>query len=59
MVDKSNYPCKRCRHKQSDHSKRFPHCFACEDNHKSSWCHFERIANLEFLEWLVKQKEKI
>lgn len=59
MVDKSEYPCKHCGHSQNEHGKHFPHCFACEDNRKSGGHKFERIENLEFLEWMYEKKEKL
>lgn len=58
MVDKSLFPCHKCGHQQNDHSKYFPNCYTCLDNKKQSYCEFERIPNLEFLEWIDKQKEK-
>lgn len=58
MVDKSNYPCRHCKHRQNDHGKHFGYCYACQDEHESGNHHFELIENLEFLEWVVKEKEK-
>jgi hypothetical protein len=57
MVDKSNYPCRNCGHRQNDHGKHFGLCYACEDNKKMKCWTFERIGNLEFLEWILNQKE--
>lgn len=57
MSDKSEYPCKHCGHKQNDHGKHFPKCYMCEDNKKQSYCRFERLDNLLFLEWLDKKGE--
>jgi len=58
MVDKSDFPCKNCGHRQNDHSKHFSKCYACSDAKKYSSCTFERLENLKFLEWYVKQKER-
>jgi len=59
MVDKSDFPCKHCGHRQNDHGKHFGTCYACMDNHKSGQHKFARLDNLEFLEWLSRQKESI
>lgn len=57
MVDKSDYPCRRCGHRQNDHGRHFDYCYACKDTRKSSHCKFELLPGLELLEWVVKQKE--
>ena len=58
MVDRSSYPCKISGHRQNDHGKHFGLCYLCIDHNKSGQHCFERIGNLEFLEWLDKTKEK-
>lgn len=57
MVDRSLHPCKHCKHSQNEHSKHFARCFACEEGKKFSGCRFECLDNLEFLEWIIDQKE--
>lgn len=57
MVDRSFVPCKHCGHSQNEHSKHFARCFVCEEDKKFSMCRFERLDNLEYLEWVVEQKE--
>jgi hypothetical protein len=56
MVDKSFVPCKHCGHSHNEHSRHFDRCFKCEEYHKYAGCKFERLDNLLFLEWVVKQK---
>lgn len=57
MVDKSDTPCRKCGHPQDDHSKHFAKCYGCIDDRKNGQCQFDRLENLKYLEWYVKQKE--
>lgn len=58
MVDRSNCPCAVCGHRQRDHNKRFAACYECPFGRDISPQHYyERLDNLEYLEWAYKQKE--
>jgi hypothetical protein len=56
MVDTSFVPCRHCRHLKNDHGKHFASCFKCADLKQDSFCEFERLPNLEYLEWILRQK---
>jgi hypothetical protein len=58
MADESLCPCKKCGHPRSDHGRYFDYCYACKDMRISSYCQFERIDNLKYLEWISTQKER-
>jgi len=55
MVDKSFVPCKICEHPRKEHSANFGICY---NNKGSCKCwRYERVANLDYLEWCYNQKE--
>lgn len=62
MVDKSNIPCKKCGHEKSAHGSSFDIsfdiCWKCDANDYNNvgYCNFERMDNLEYLEWLYDEK---
>ena len=64
MVDLSDTPCQICNHRKKDHSMNCAYCIPCgmaqtKATNPSPLHHYKRIENLEYLEWLYNQKEKI
>jgi len=62
MSDKSFVPCKKCGHPKNKHGISYNVCWKCpvQEYNNVGYCAFERIKNLEYLEWCYNQdKEKI